>query len=101
MTIDFKPSISVVRTDNGGVLLSWSYTERIPMDKDAFTQPFLRAITSEIRAGRAARRARRQLRQLSEYTSEADRHELEAILSRNDTAETEQIRSLMTSSNGV
>jgi hypothetical protein len=32
---------------------------------------------------------------------EADRHELEAILSRYDTAETEQIRSLMTSSNGV
>jgi len=71
------------------------------MDDDAATtQPFLRAITSEIRAVRAARRARRRLRaELSEYTSESHRRDLEAILSRYDTAETEEIRSVMTSSN--
>jgi len=72
------------------------------MYNDASTQPFLRAITSEIRAARAARRARRRLRaELSEYTSEPARRELEAILARYDTPETEEIRSLITSPRGL
>lgn len=69
------------------------------MDNDASTQPVLIAIANEIRAKRAARRERRRLRaELAVYTSESDRRDLEAILSRYEPEETEEIRCLMDSS---
>jgi hypothetical protein len=69
------------------------------MDNDTSTKPFLTSIISQIRVIRAARGARRRLRaELAGYTSENDRRELDAILSRYEPEQTEEIRSILAAS---
>lgn len=56
----------------------------------------VKSLRSSLASRRAARLQRQSLeRQLASYTSESDRIELDAILSRHDSAETTELRSII------
>ncbi len=66
------------------------------MTNDASITPLFAAIRDEFRTQRAARKARRRLRsELAQYRSDNDRRELEAIMDRHTSQETEEIRSIL------